>query len=63
MGGAYDSFYAQTPLEGTGYRIFEGMPYFLRDLRPQGFLGWMAPGKHRELNCLRIFCAGPTSTF
>lgn len=46
----YDSFYALTPPEGTGYRIFQGMPYFLRDLRPQGFLGRMEPGKHRELD-------------
>lgn len=45
-----DSFYALTPLEGNDYRIFEGMPYFLRDLRPQGFLGRMEPGKHRELD-------------
>jgi len=42
-------FYALTPLEGTDYRICEGMPYFLQDLRPQGFLGRMEPGKNRDL--------------
>lgn len=41
--------YALTPIEGSGYQVFEAMPYFLRDLRPQGFLGRMAPGKHRDL--------------
>ena len=42
-------FYALTQLEGRGYRLFEGMPFFLRDLRPQGFLGRMAPGRNRDL--------------
>lgn len=42
-------FYALTPVEGTAYRLFEGMPYFLRDLRPQGFLGRMEPGKNPDL--------------
>lgn len=44
------TFYALTPLEGTSYRLYEGMPYFLRDLRPQGFLGRMEPGKNPELD-------------
>lgn len=43
-------FYALTPLEGNAYQVFEGMPYFLRDLQPQGFLGRMEPGKHRDLD-------------
>jgi hypothetical protein len=43
-------FYALTPLEGTEYQIFEGMPFFLSDLRPQGFLGRVEPGKHRDLD-------------
>ncbi|MES2257413.1 MAG: type II toxin-antitoxin system HipA family toxin YjjJ [Pseudomonadota bacterium] len=43
-------FYALTPLEGTSYRVFQGMPYFLQDLRPQGFLGRMEPGRNRELD-------------
>lgn len=42
-------FYALTPIEGTTYLLYEGMPYFLQDLRPQGFLGRMEPGKHPEL--------------
>lgn len=43
-------FYALTPLQGTSYRLFEGMPYFLQDLRPQGFLGRMEPRKNRDLD-------------
>ncbi len=43
-------FYVLTPTEGTSYRLFEGLPYFLRDLRPQGFLGRMEPGKNRDLD-------------
>lgn len=46
----YDGFYALTPLEGTDFSLFQGMPFFLRDLRPQGFLGRMEPGKHRDLD-------------
>lgn len=46
----HDGFYAYTALEGTDYRLFQGMPYFLRDLRPQGFLGRMEPGKNRDLD-------------
>ncbi len=30
--------------------LFQGMPYFLSDLRPQGFLGRMEPGKYPELD-------------
>lgn len=44
------TFYALTPLEGTSYRLYEGIPYFLRDLRPQGFLGRIEPGKNPELD-------------
>lgn len=43
-------FYALTSLERNAYRLFEGMPYFLRDLRPQGFLGRMEPGKNGDLD-------------
>lgn len=43
-------FYVLTPLEGTDYQIFEGMPYFLSDLRPQGFLGRMEPGRNHDLD-------------
>ena len=45
----HGGFYVLTPLQGTDFRLFQGMPYFLRDLRPQGFLGRMEPGKNREL--------------
>lgn len=31
-------------------QLFQGMPYFLNDLRPQGFLGRMEPGKNPELD-------------
>lgn len=47
-------FYALTRIhegtKGTDYKLLEGMPYFLRDLRPQGFLGRMEPGKYPELD-------------
>lgn len=42
--------YAATPLAGTGYEVFKGMPFFTRDLRPQGFLGRMEPGRNRGLD-------------
>ncbi|MCU6502540.1 type II toxin-antitoxin system HipA family toxin YjjJ [Rugamonas sp. A1-17] len=43
-------FYATIPLEGTGYDVFKGMPFFTRDLRPQGFLGRTEPGRNRDLD-------------
>jgi hypothetical protein len=43
-------YYALTPLQGTSFRLFQGMPYFLQDLRPQGFLGRMEPRKNRDLD-------------
>jgi hypothetical protein len=45
-----DIFYALTTPGHNDFRLFEGMPYFLRDLRPQGFLGRLEPGKHRDLD-------------
>jgi hypothetical protein len=42
-------FYALTQLETSAFRLFQGMPFFLRDLRPQGFLGRMEPGRNRDL--------------
>lgn len=42
-------FYALTSSERSDYRLFEGMPFFLQDLRPQGFLGRMEPGKNPGL--------------
>ncbi len=43
-------FYALMPLAGTNYQLYKGLPYFLQDLRPQGFLGRMEPLRHRDLN-------------
>ncbi len=43
-------FYALTPLAGTRYALHQGMPFFISDLRPQGFLGRMEPGRHRDLD-------------
>ncbi|MEV4778618.1 type II toxin-antitoxin system HipA family toxin YjjJ [Burkholderia sp. LMU1-1-1.1] len=43
-------FYAMMPLEGTSYDVYQGLPFFVRDLRPQGFLGRMEPGRHRDLD-------------
>ncbi|WP_426075719.1 type II toxin-antitoxin system HipA family toxin YjjJ [Janthinobacterium sp. PSPC3-1] len=43
-------FHALTNAGETSYRLFQGMPFFLGDLRPQGFLGRMEPGKHPELD-------------
>ena len=43
-------FYAMTPLEGTAYDVYQGLPFFVRDLRPQGFLGRLEPGRHRDLD-------------
>lgn len=34
---------------GSSYTMYQGLPFFLRDLRPQGFLGRMEPGRHRDL--------------
>jgi hypothetical protein len=45
----HGGFYALTPPEGGRYTLFEGMPYFLRDLRPQGFLGRLEPDKNPDL--------------
>lgn len=42
-------FYAITQLERNAFRLFQGMPFFLRDLRPQGFLGRMEPGRNSDL--------------
>jgi len=43
-------FYAMMPLEGTSYDVYQGLPFFVRDLRPQGFLGRLEPGRHRDLD-------------
>lgn len=41
-------FYTFTSAAG-GHQLFQGMPYFLQDLRPQGFLGRMEPARHADL--------------
>ena len=43
-------FYALLGPDGKRYRLYQGLPYFMRDLRPQGFLGRMEPGKHADLD-------------
>lgn len=43
-------FYALSPPDDSTYRLFEGMPFFLRDLRPQGFLGRLEPARNRDLD-------------
>ena len=46
----HDGFYVLNSMRRNEYLLFQGMPYFLRDLRPQGFLGRMEPGKNRDLD-------------
>ncbi len=41
-------WYAHDPITGTE-RLFEGVPYFLSDLQPQGFMGRAFPKQHPEL--------------
>jgi hypothetical protein len=43
-------FYALALAQENDVQVFEGMPYFLHDLRPQGFLGRLEPGRHRDLD-------------
>lgn len=42
-------YYALRTGQNNSWELYQGMPFFLRDLRPQGFLGRMEPGRHREL--------------
>lgn len=42
-------WYALTDPSGHGYRLYQGLPFFLQDMRPQGFLGRMEPARHGEL--------------
>lgn len=42
-------FYVLTHAGRTGYQLYQGIPWFLRDLRPHGFLGRFEPRKHRDL--------------
>ena len=43
-------FYALTLAEQTAPLLYQGIPDFLQDLRPQGFLGRMEPEKNRDLD-------------
>ncbi|MDQ1924737.1 hypothetical protein [Massilia pseudoviolaceinigra] len=43
-------FYVLTRPDTRAYTLYEGMPWFLRDLRPHGFLGRFEPRKHRDLD-------------
>ncbi|MBJ7310360.1 type II toxin-antitoxin system HipA family toxin YjjJ [Rugamonas sp. CCM 8940] len=43
-------WFALTFPAGHDYLLFQGMPFFLRDLRPQGFLGRMAPAQNKDLD-------------
>lgn len=42
-------WFALTVPDSHRYTLFQGMPFFLRDLRPQGFLGRMEPAKNKDL--------------
>lgn len=42
-------WYAFTPEPGTDTEWSEGLPWWLQDLRPQGFLGRLIPQQHRDL--------------
>ncbi|KAB8042043.1 type II toxin-antitoxin system HipA family toxin YjjJ [Janthinobacterium aquaticum] len=42
-------FYTLEQAERNSPRLFQGLPFFIKDLRPQGFLGRMEPGKYPEL--------------
>jgi len=43
-------FYSLSAHEGSGFSLFEGVPFFMSDLRPQGFLGRLEPARHRDLD-------------
>ncbi|MFB9245745.1 type II toxin-antitoxin system HipA family toxin YjjJ [Massilia antarctica] len=43
-------FYVLTRPHNRAYTLYTGMPWFLRDLRPHGFLGRFEPRKHRDLD-------------
>ena len=50
LDGLCGGFYAMTPLHGTSYDLHQGLPFFIQDLRPQGFLGRLEPRRHRDLD-------------
>ncbi|RXZ36102.1 type II toxin-antitoxin system HipA family toxinoxin YjjJ [Oxalobacteraceae bacterium CAVE-383] len=44
-----NDWYVFTPEHGGAPRLSEGLPFFLQDLRPQGFLGRLVPQRHTDL--------------
>lgn len=42
-------FYVLTHADARSYRLYQGFPWFLSDLRPHGFLGRFEPRRHRDL--------------
>lgn len=42
-------FYLESHTELFSSRLYEGLPYFLEDIRPSGFLGRLVPGLHPDL--------------
>ncbi|MET0268115.1 MAG: type II toxin-antitoxin system HipA family toxin YjjJ [Duganella sp.] len=45
-----DGWYALTSSDSNSYRLYQGLPPFIADLRPQGFLGRLEPRKYAELD-------------
>lgn len=43
-------WYALNHLNSTHFRLYQGMPFFLQDLRPQGFLGRLEPQRYPDLD-------------
>jgi hypothetical protein len=44
-----NDWYVFTPADGGEPQVTEGLPFFLQDLRPQGFLGRLIPIRHADL--------------
>jgi hypothetical protein len=43
-------YYVLNSQAGSAFTLYEGMPFFMSDLRPQGFLARLEPGRHRDLD-------------
>ena len=48
-----NNWYVFAPESGGAPMATEGLPFFLQDLRPQGFLGRLVPQRYRELQLPR----------
>ncbi|MES2129168.1 MAG: type II toxin-antitoxin system HipA family toxin YjjJ [Pseudomonadota bacterium] len=44
-----NGWYALTKSDSNEFTIYQGLPFFLRDLRPQGFLGRIEPTRNPDL--------------